>query len=197
MRASASASGIDPDEVLPKRSTLTIVRSSGMPSFAAAWSMMRLFAWCGTYTSTSSTLRPHCARIASADETITLVANLNTSRPFIFTSWSGIVEATRAATGQPQVLTAAAVCAELEAEKAATRDGLHHDRPRSVAEQHQRRAVAPVEDLREHVAPDHERAAGEAGGEHPVGLRDGVDEPGAAREQVVGGRVAARPARPP
>ena len=46
--ASASASGIEPDDVLPYRSTLTTTFSSGIPSFLAAWSMIRMFAWCGT-----------------------------------------------------------------------------------------------------------------------------------------------------
>src|SRR3954466_15034137 len=47
--------------------------------------MIRTFAWCGTYTSTSSIVRPHSASTASAELTRTRVANLNTSRPFIFT----------------------------------------------------------------------------------------------------------------
>src|SRR4029079_17998726 len=57
--ASASASGMEPEEVLPYFSTFTTVFSCGMPSFLAAWSMMRTFAWCGTYTSTSATVLPH------------------------------------------------------------------------------------------------------------------------------------------
>src|SRR5262249_6065161 len=46
--ASARASGIDPDDVLPYRSTFTTTFSSGNPSFFAAWSMIRTLAWCGT-----------------------------------------------------------------------------------------------------------------------------------------------------
>ena len=42
--ASASASGIEPDDVLPYRSTLTTTLSTGIPSFPTAWSMMRTFA---------------------------------------------------------------------------------------------------------------------------------------------------------
>jgi hypothetical protein len=34
----------------------------------------------------SSTVLPHSARTSFADDTITLVANLKTSRPFIFTN---------------------------------------------------------------------------------------------------------------
>src|SRR5207244_4545700 len=46
--ASARASGIEPDEVFPYRSTLTTTRSDGTPSFLVAWSMIRMLAWCGT-----------------------------------------------------------------------------------------------------------------------------------------------------
>src|SRR5690242_6597450 len=45
--ASASASGIEPEDVLPYRSTLTTIFSFGIPSFSAAWSMIRTFAWWG------------------------------------------------------------------------------------------------------------------------------------------------------
>src|SRR5436190_17206545 len=69
---------------------------------------------------------------------------------------AGAVELARAAAGEPQVLAAAAVRAELEAEEAALLDRLEHDCARAVAEQHDRRAVGPVEDLREHVASDDE-----------------------------------------
>ena len=46
--ASASASGIDPEEVFPYRSTFTTTLSDGTPSFLVAWSMMRTLAWWGT-----------------------------------------------------------------------------------------------------------------------------------------------------
>src|SRR5581483_9639714 len=42
--ASASASGIEPEDVLPYFWTLTTVLPSGTPSFLAAWSMIRTFA---------------------------------------------------------------------------------------------------------------------------------------------------------
>src|SRR5436190_3977461 len=45
--ASARASGIDPEEVLPYLSTFTTTRSDGIPSFLVAWSMIRTLAWCG------------------------------------------------------------------------------------------------------------------------------------------------------
>ena len=50
--------------------------------------MIRTFAWCGTYTSTSSTVEPHSSSTFCAELTSTRVANLKTSRPFIFTSLS-------------------------------------------------------------------------------------------------------------
>ena len=92
------------------------------------------------------------------------------------------------------MLASRAVGAELEAEEAAAVDRLHHDRARAVAEKHERRAVVPVEDLREHVAADHERASREAAASMPYACATRVHEPGAAREQVVGGRVV-RPER--
>jgi hypothetical protein len=68
----------------------------------------------------------------------------------------------RAAAGKPEVLPTRAVGAELETEEAAVVDRLHHHRPRAVAEEDDRGTVGPVEDLREHVATDDERLAGEA-----------------------------------
>jgi hypothetical protein len=44
----ARQSGIEAEDVFPKRSTFTKTFYYGMPSFDAAWSMIRLFAWCGT-----------------------------------------------------------------------------------------------------------------------------------------------------
>ena len=81
----------------------------------------------------------------------------------------------------------AAVGAELERLEAAGLDALEHDGSGAVAEQHARRAVAPVEDARQHVSTDHQRAVGQAGGDHPVGLRERVHEARAAGQEVVGG----------
>ena len=100
--ASPSASGIDPDDVLPYRSTLTTVRSSGMPSFLRAWSMIRTFAWCGTYRSTSATGTPDWSSTFSAESTSTRVANLNTSRPFIFAKcWRSATVSAEAGAREP------------------------------------------------------------------------------------------------
>src|SRR5437868_15121750 len=52
-----------------------------------------------------------------------------------------IVEMARAAAGEPEVLAAAAVRAELEAEETALRDGLDDDRAGAVPEEDERRAV--------------------------------------------------------
>ena len=70
------------------------------------------------------------------------------------------------------MLAAGAVRAELEGEEARLLRPLEHDRAGTVAEEDDRRAVVPVEDAREDVAADDERAFRETGGEHPVRLHD-------------------------
>ena len=100
-----------------------------------------------------------------------------------------VLEVPRAGARIPQVLAPAAVRAELEADEPAPLDRLHDDRTGAVPEEDERRAVLPVEDLREHVSTDHERASREPRREHPVRLGDRVDEAGAAGEKVVGGRL--------
>ena len=101
----------------------------------------------------------------------------------------GILEQPRAAPGQPQATASRPVGPKLEAEEASVLGRLEHDGSCAVAEEHERRAVAPVEDLREHVATDHQRTLGEAGREHRVGLGNRVHESGAAGRQVVRRRV--------
>ena len=95
----------------------------------------------------------------------------------------------RAAGGQVELLSARAVRAQLEAEEAAFCHSLEHDRAHTVAEEHCRAAVAPVENPREDVAPHNERALAKPAREHPVRLSDRVHEPGATRGEVVGGRI--------
>ena len=90
---------------------------------------------------------------APADETMTRVANLKTSRPFIFTYESGSSKCPRAAARIPEVIAAAAVRSELEAKEAAVVNRLHDDGARPVAEQDERRAILPVEDLRSTSPP--------------------------------------------
>ena len=67
---------------------------------------------------------------------------------------------------------------------------LEHDRPRPVAEQHAGRAVGPVEQAREGLGADHQRALVRAGDEELVGRRDGEDEAGADRLQIEGDAVS-------
>ena len=86
-------------------------------------------------------------------------------------------------------VAAAAVGAELEPEEPTRVDDLHDDRAGAVAEEHERRAIGPVEDLGEDVSADDERALGQPRREHGVGLCDRVDEPGTAGGQVVGGGI--------
>jgi hypothetical protein len=92
----------------------------------------------------------------------------------------GLLEVPRAAARQPQVLAAAPVRAELEPQEAAVGHRLHDDGARPVSEEDERRAIVPVEDLREEVAADDERPPREARRDHAVGLREGVHETRAA-----------------
>src|SRR4029450_4744727 len=107
--------------------------------------MIRLFAWCGTYTSMSSTVFPHSARTSFADDTITRVANLKTSRPFIFTNEFGSSKCREPEPGDQRDAPLSAA--------------LHTHRPRPVSEEQERRAILPVEDLRQDVPTHDERAA--------------------------------------
>jgi hypothetical protein len=73
--ASASARGIDADDVLPVRSSTIAALDIGMPIFCAADSMMRTFAWCGTNRSMSSGWRPDRRIDSRAVVAIVFVAN--------------------------------------------------------------------------------------------------------------------------
>ena len=118
------------------------------------------------------------------------VANLNTSRPFIFTN-----AGRHRRRGGSRCPAARGSRRRRRRRRARSRgnpprsDALEHDRAGAVAEEDERRAVLPVEDARQEVAADHERALREPAGEHPVGLRERVHEAGAAGGEVVGGRV--------
>src|SRR3990172_5895075 len=96
----------------------------------------------------------------------------------------GILETPRPRARKPEVLAAAAVSAELEPEKTALVDRLHHDRAGTVAEEDERRPVVPVEDLRQDVAAHDQRPPRQARREHGVRLRDGIDEPRTTPEQA-------------
>src|SRR3954469_10641366 len=65
-----------------------------------------------------------------------------------------VVEHSRAAAREPEILAAGPVRAELEPEEALLGRRLEHDGARPVAEEHEGRAVVPVEDPREEVAAD-------------------------------------------
>ena len=78
--ASSSASGIDAADVLACRSTVTIIRSRGTPSFFAVASMIRMFAWCGISQSIVARRRCRWRRAPRAPTSAsTLTANLNTA----------------------------------------------------------------------------------------------------------------------
>ena len=140
----------------------------GNPSFLVAWSMMRTFAWCGTYTSTSATVLPHSLehRLRRAHEYprrelehLTAV-HLARSRP----------RGRRAREPPPGATGRRPPRRRRRARSRGSRplDALEQHRARTVAEEDERRAVGPVEDPREHVAADDERALREPGGDHPV-----------------------------
>ena len=74
-------------------------------------------------------------------------------------------------------------------ERAVARRRLQHDRAGAVAEQHAGRAVAPVEQARERLGADHQRALVRTGDEELVGRRDREDEAGAHRLQIEGDAV--------
>ena len=85
---------------------------------------------------------------------------------------------------------AASVRPHLEAAQAAAgRIATQHHRPGAVAEQDAGRAVAPVEQAREHLGSDHQHRLGKPGGDLRVALRQCVDEAGAGRREVVPGHV--------
>ena len=83
-----------------------------------------------------------------------------------------------------------AVGAEMRGEHAAVGDRarallrFQHDRAGAVAEEHAGRAVAPVEDAREGLRADDQRALPLPGLQHRVGRGERIDEAGADRLQV-------------
>src|SRR6185437_14086677 len=99
----------------------------------------------------------------------------------------GLVEDPRSAARQPEVLAAGPVRSELETQESRLAGRLEDDRPGAVPEKDERRAVFPVENAREQVAADDERLLRQAARDHPVCLRDRVDEPGATGGEVIGG----------
>ena len=70
---------------------------------------------------------------------------------------------------------------------------LQHHGAGAVAEEHAGGAVGPVEDAREGLRPDDQRAPALPGPQHRVGVADGEDEAGADRLQVEGRAVRAMP----
>ncbi len=152
--------------------------------------MIRMLAWCGTYTSTSSTVFPHSARIASAELTITRVANLNTSRPFIVrTRGAAVRRAAIRSPGSSSSLPPAPSAPSSKPRKPPRSTGSSTTAP---APSPKRTSVerSVQSSTRESMSPPTTSArCDEPRGEHAVGLRDRVHEPGAAGREVVGGRV--------
>ena len=66
---------------------------------------------------------------------------------------------------------------------------LEHDRAGAVAEQHAGTAIVPVENARERLGADHQRALVGAAAQEIVGGRERKDEAGAHRLQIEGGAM--------
>ena len=66
---------------------------------------------------------------------------------------------------------------------------LEHDRAGAVAEQHAGAAIVPVENARERLGADHQRALVGAGAQEIVGGGEREDEAGAHRLQIEGGAM--------
>ena len=71
--------------------------------------------------------------------------------------------------------------------RAAALAGAQHHRAGAVAEQHAGAAVVPVEDAREGLGADHQRACAPGRAQEVVGDRQRIDEAGADRLHVEGG----------
>lgn len=76
------ASGTEAAEVLPVSAmSRPMTTSSPRPSCLASSSTMRMFAWCGTNTSTSSTVSPESSSISRTFCAVCQTAQRNTVRP--------------------------------------------------------------------------------------------------------------------
>src|SRR5690625_24818 len=90
-----SASGMEAVELFPYSSTVTTTRSISSPSFWRAASMMRRFAWWGTNRLMSAGSRPAFSTASRVDVSMTRTANLNTSRPFMYSESASSVPSGR------------------------------------------------------------------------------------------------------
>ena len=133
----------------------------------------------------SSTVLPHSARMSFADETMTRVANLKTSRPFIFTYESGFSKCRDPEPGYHRYSPPAPSAPSSNPMKPPRSTGSMTTAP---APSPKRTSVERSSQSRifESTSPPTTSARRERPGrEHPVRLRDRVDEARAAREQVV------------
>ena len=159
--ASQSATGIEAAEVLPYWSTLVKTRSAGRFSFSRAWSMIRMFAWCGITSARSAGVRPgllqrlqdrardHLGREAED----VLAFHLQEVGARLDRLVAGRLA--RAAGRHEQARRPAAIRAQHERAQAARPVGaLEHDRASAVAEQHAGATIPPVDDPRHHVRAD-------------------------------------------
>ncbi len=122
--------------------------------------MMRMLAWCGISQSMSASLRPALASTARAALSSTPTASLNTAWPSIFSSGSPMTLPPDTRARHAQDADMAAVGVQVAGQDAGLVAGLEHDGAGAVAEQHAGRAVVEVEDAREDLGADHQRARG-------------------------------------
>src|SRR6202035_205223 len=163
--ATDSARGIDAAEVLPCRSTVKTTFCGAICSLCAEASMIRLLAWCGTNQSISSAEVPVALKASTITSVIMPTACLKTSRPSIRRYPTVRVEDTPPSTYNFDL------CRPSE---------------RRCVVNMPRSAVVPVENPRESLGADHQRALERAAAQEIVGGGEREDEPGAYRLQVEG-----------
>ena len=184
--------------MLPCRSTVITTFSGAMPSLWALPSMMRLLAWCGTNQSMSSAVLPVASNASSITSVIIADRMLEDLAALHAQMADGLGR------GRPAVdvelVLVAAVGAQMRGQNAAVVAGpgcslrFQHHRAGAIAEQHAGGAVVPVEDAREGLGADHQRALEAPGLQQSVGGRQRINKARADRLQVERGAV--RDAKP-
>ncbi len=153
-----------------------------MPSRFAAASMMRMFAWCGMNSSTSSTATPARRTASRAASGITRTANLNTSLPSMWMNVaSGSLHRSTAGSSEPHAGTDSFGPPLPSAPRYVERTppsstGPSTHAPRAVAEQDAGAAVGKVRHVAQEVCADHQHPAVGARFDAPGRHVEAVDE---------------------
>ncbi len=184
--ATSSASGIDAAEVLPCRSTVTMTLSIGSFSLRAVACMMRMLAWCGISQSsrlgTAPGLVQHGARRAFEH------AHGQLEHRLAVHLQQRVAQHLAAGNGARHTQDAdmPAVGMQIGRQDAGRVAGGQHHRAGAVAKEHAGAAIVEVEDAREDLGTDDQRAPGRAGADHRVGNGQRIDEARAHRLHVEG-----------